>query len=43
MHEGYLMIAGAMSLDGWLQFSGISISDGAYLRQEVESMMKSKQ
>jgi hypothetical protein len=42
MAEGYAMIAAAMSLDSWLQFSGISISDGAYLRQEVERIMKAK-
>jgi hypothetical protein len=42
MAEGYAMIAGAMSLDGWLQFSGISIADGAYLKQEVDRIMKSK-
>lgn len=30
------MIAGAMSMDGWLQFSGVSISDGGYVGQEVK-------
>ena len=42
MAEGYAMIAAAMSLDGWLNFSGVTISDGAYLRQEVERILKSK-
>lgn len=35
MEEGYAMIAGGMMLDGWLQFSGYLISDGAYIAQEV--------
>lgn len=34
------MIAGAMSMDGWLQFSGIEMADGGYLKEEVERMMK---
>jgi hypothetical protein len=40
MQEGYAMIAGAMSLDGWLQFSGIGIADGGYIKQEVQRMKK---
>jgi hypothetical protein len=40
MSEGYAMIAGAMSMDGWLQFSGVGISDGGFVRQEVESLTK---
>ena len=33
------MIAGAMSLDGWLQFSGLELKD-SYVRQETERMMQ---
>lgn len=40
MHEGYAMITGAMSMDGFLKFSGISIADGAYIKQEVQRMKK---
>jgi hypothetical protein len=42
MSEGYAMIAGAMSLDGWLQFSGIGIADGAYVRQEMDKILSAK-
>jgi hypothetical protein len=42
MQEGYAMIAAAMTMDGWLQFSGVSISDGGYLRSEVEKIMSEK-
>jgi hypothetical protein len=38
MHEGYLMIAGAMSLDGFLLFSGVVMADGGYVRQETDSI-----
>lgn len=40
--EGYCYIAGAMAIDGFLQFSGVSISDGAYIKQEVDKIMKHK-
>jgi hypothetical protein len=36
MEEGYAMINGARMMDGWLQFAGIVLSDGGYLRQEVD-------
>ena len=42
MIEGYAMIAGAMSMDGWLAFSGVVLSDGAFIKQEVDKMMKGK-
>ena len=41
MEEGYAYIAGAMSMDGFLQFSGIEIADGAYVRQESDKILKS--
>ncbi len=34
MEEGYAMIAAAMQLDGWLQFSGVKI-DG-YIASEIK-------
>jgi len=37
MAQGYCYIAGAMSMDGWLQFSGIGIADGGYVRGELEN------
>ena len=40
MSEGYAMIAGAMSLDGWLQFSGVGMVDGGYIKTEVDRMSK---
>ena len=40
--EGYAEIAVAMSLDGWLQFSGVVMADGGYIRQEVDRLMKEK-
>ncbi len=40
MELGYCMISGAMSMDGWLQFSGIKV-DG-YIRSEFEKLMKEK-
>lgn len=42
MDKGYALIAAAMNLDGWLAFSGVLISDGGYIRQEIEKMMKQK-
>jgi hypothetical protein len=36
MAEGYAMIAGAMNLDGWLAFSGVTIADGGFIKQECE-------
>lgn len=40
MQEGYAYIAGAMSMDGWLQFSGVGIADGGFIRGEVDRIMK---
>jgi hypothetical protein len=37
--EGYVEIAVAMSLDGWLQFSGITLADGGYIRQEMDKIL----
>jgi hypothetical protein len=42
MSEGYAEIAGAMSLDGWLQFSGVVMQDGGYLKTEAEKLMTKK-
>lgn len=42
MEEGYAMIAGAMELDGWLNFSGVTMADGGFIRQEIDRMMKKK-
>ena len=42
MAEGYAMIAAAMAMDGWLQFSGVAISDGAFILQEVKKLMAAK-
>ena len=42
MSEGYAMIAAAMSLDPWLQFSGVGIADGAFVRQEVDKILSEK-
>lgn len=42
MQEGYWAIAGAMELDGWLSFSGVTMTDGGYIRGEVDKMMKAK-
>ena len=42
MAEGYAMIAGAMSMDGWLAFSGIEIADGGYIGQHIKKLMDEK-
>jgi len=42
MAEGYAMIAGAMSMDGWLAFSGIEIADGGYIGQEIAKLLKDR-
>jgi hypothetical protein len=42
MAEGYAMIAGAMSMDGFLLFSGVTISDGGYIRIEKERLMRDR-
>jgi hypothetical protein len=42
MSKGYALIAAAMSMDGWLQFSGVEIADGGYVRGEVQNLMKKK-
>lgn len=39
MEEGYAMIAGAMSMDGFLLFSGLKM-EGGYVRQEIEKLLK---
>lgn len=36
------MIAGAMSMDGWLAFSGVEIADGAFIGQEVNRILAEK-
>ena len=41
MQEGYAMIAGAMSMDGWLQFSGVKI-EGGYIADEVKKLTAKK-
>jgi hypothetical protein len=41
MNEGYAMIVGAMMMDGWLQFSQVTMN-GGYIAQEVERLMKQK-
>lgn len=35
MDQGYSLIVGAMSMDGWLQFSGVQMVR-SYLAQEME-------
>jgi hypothetical protein len=40
MEKGYALIAAAQLNDGWLQFSGVSLADGGYIRQEVEALTK---
>ena len=40
MEEGYAMIHGAMSMDGWLNFSGVQVE--GFIKQEVERMAKEK-
>lgn len=40
MEEGYAMIAVAMSLDGWLAFSGVKVE--GFIKSEVEKLMKEK-
>ena len=40
MAQGYALIAGAMTMDGWLGFSGIAMSDGGFIGDEVRRMMK---
>lgn len=42
MIEGYAMITGAMNYDGWLQFSGVTMKDGGYVKQEVERIIKNE-
>ena len=42
MAEGYAMIAAAMTLDGWLNFSGVAIADGAFIKQECDRLIKKK-
>jgi hypothetical protein len=42
MSEGYTAIAVGMSLNGWLQFSGVTLADGGYIRAEVDKLMKLK-
>jgi hypothetical protein len=39
MKEGYCYISGGMQNDSWLQFSGVSISDGGYIRQELDKIL----
>ena len=41
MQEGYAMISGAMSMDGFLFFSGLQI-EGGYIRSEIEKLKKAK-
>jgi len=41
MQEGYAMISGAMSMDGFLLFSGLQI-EGGYIRSEIEKLKKAK-
>jgi hypothetical protein len=40
MEEGYAMIHGAMSLDGWLSFSGVQVE--GFIKGEIDRMMKNK-
>jgi len=40
MEEGYALIHGAMSMDGWLQFSGVQVE--GFIKGEVERMTKKK-
>ena len=40
MEEGYALIAVAMSLDGWLNFSGVRIE--GFIKSEVDRLMKEK-
>jgi hypothetical protein len=42
MAEGYAEIAVAMSLDGWLNFSGVIMQDGGFIGEEVRRLMKEK-
>lgn len=42
MEEGYAMIAGGMSMDGWLQFTGVALADGGFIRQELEKILDRK-
>lgn len=42
MSEGYAEIAGAMSLDGWLQFSGVMMADGGYIGGEVTKILNER-
>ena len=40
MALGYALIAGAMSMDGWLQFSGVKIE--GFIKSEIAKQMKEK-
>jgi hypothetical protein len=40
MEEGWCMIAAAMSMDGWLAFSGVRIE--GYLKSEIEKLMEKR-
>ena len=40
MAKGYALIAAAALNDGWLQFSGIELADGGYIRQEMDKIKK---
>jgi len=40
MELGYALIAGAMSMDGWLSFSGVKVE--GYIKSECEKLMKEK-
>ena len=42
MAEGYAEIAGAMSLDGWLQFSGVTMADGGFIGGEVNRILNER-
>ena len=42
METGYALIAGAQTLDGWLQFSRVTVADGGFVKQELDRIIAQK-
>jgi hypothetical protein len=42
MQQGYALIAAAMVNDPWMNFNGVAMADGGFIRQEMEKLMKRK-
>lgn len=42
MARGYALIGAARTHDAWLQFSGIGLADGGFVKQELLKLQKTK-